>query len=117
LGELLRCGKRKPSQIKIYEIVERDIKSICDIFYNFCNNYLLNGFTHENDYINFAIHNMDDEIHLKGCYIRYCTFDNQQELESQFESVLTINNIDDLDKYYDTLNLMKPVVIFLKLKN
>jgi hypothetical protein len=41
----------------------------------------------------------------------------KKSIESEFKSVLAMDDINDLDKYYDTLNQIKSVEIFLKLKN
>jgi hypothetical protein len=69
---------------EIYEIIEEGnlgIKSICDIFYNFCNNYLSNSFmlTHTYDYINFAIRVAEFVPFMNGYEISYCTFDNYKK--------------------------------------
>ena len=110
-------------KIEIYEI-ERDgelgIKSIHNIFHNFCinylsNNYLLKSFTPIQNYIVFDICIVDHNINFKNYFLRYCTVTQHEEYEKalvinnienfdKYNEILTINNIDGLDKYYDVIN-------------
>jgi hypothetical protein len=98
---------------EIYEFIEEEelgIKIICDIFYNFCFNYLSNNCTHDKYYIVFII-SRNKTINNYYYFGYHGNF-----LKSTF-SALTINNIDDLDECYDTINQMEYIYIYLKLKN
>jgi hypothetical protein len=108
----------KPTQFEIYKSIEKTeliIKSICDIFYNFCTNYLLNGFAHTADYIVFTI---STEFNGNFCYNNSHQYAECLAVYGP-EKVLTINNVGDLDKYYNIImiNQTQSTRIFLKLKN
>jgi hypothetical protein len=125
-NELIQYGELKfhfdNAQIEIYEIVKEDelgIKNIYDIFYNFCINCLLNDFICVTDYIVFTIAVLDDYTNFNDYTLCYCTLEQYEKnlVLSECENTLIINNINDLDKYYDTVNQMQYTNIFLKLKN
>jgi len=102
-------------QLEIYEIAEEQgIKNICDIFYNFCNNYLSNGFTHTEDYIVYTVCYENNKYSF-----HYCTLEQYKQdlVMFEFDNTLTINNVNDLAKYYNTINQMEDMRIYLKLKS
>jgi hypothetical protein len=114
-GNLIQYKSPDQDNTETYEMVEYDTKSIFDIFYNFCINYLSNGYTHTQDYIMLFI--LGDNLNINNYSIRYRTLEQYEEFTtSRYINTLTINNIDDLEKYYDIINQMQSASIFLKLK-
>jgi hypothetical protein len=111
------------TQFEIYEMVSMfNIKSIYDIFYNFCVNFVLNNLTNTNNYIAFEIRKNIYNLHGNNCYIHHCTLIEYEHYvkNSLKVKILTINNFDDIDKYYEIINnfqeqTLGTIMIFFKL--
>jgi hypothetical protein len=113
--------------VEIYQTdEEHGIKNICNLFYNFCVNHLSNGYeiTDNFNYVMFNILNYYfDKTEICNYHFRYYTLEDYNDYmfyfnESSHSNILTINNSDDLVKFYeiiDNAQTQDEIAIFIKL--